>query len=148
MNIIEIAKNIIEEFPKIKDIYGSVHIDLVENSDGNYGLYSTGDTLIKEYVDGTQKRQHNFILYAMYQSINDYDRLSNNGVLLELQMWLENYTDSQKIFIDAGDLKMYGKLEKIKCSNGMLFNIPSDNYNDAVQYQIQINVRYTLEKGD
>lgn len=144
MNIIELVKSIVEEFPKIQDICGSVHIDLVENIDNNYGLYSTGDTLIKEYIDGSQKRQHNFILYAMYQSINDYDRLSNNGTLLELQMWLEQYTCNQKISVDIGDKTLYGELEKIKCANGMLFNIPSDNYNDAVQYQIQLNVKYTI----
>lgn len=91
MNIIELVKSIVQEFPKIADVCNEIHVDFTEDTPTNYGLSSSGDTLIKRYVNGDEVRQHTFSLYAVYQSINDYDRITNSGVLLELQMWLENY---------------------------------------------------------
>ena len=115
MNIIEIVKSILQEFPKISEVCNDIHIDFTESEPTNYGLSSVGDTLVKEDVLGNQLRQHNFVLYAVWQSINDYDRMANSGVLLELQMWLENQsTDALKI----------------ACENGMIYDIPDENMNN------------------
>lgn len=140
MNIIEKMESILLEFPKIN----SLHLDYNENAPEEFGLYPTGDTLVKEDILGNQQRRHNFILYAAFQSLNDYDRLANSGTLLELQQWLERYADEQEITITINRKELSGFLKKITCANGMLFNIPDDNLNGSVQYQLQITAEYTI----
>lgn len=144
MNIIETMQAVLEEFPKIN----SLHIDYNENAPDEYGLYPTGDKLVKEDILGNQERSHTFILYADFQSFNDYDRLSNSGTLLELQQWLERYADGQLITATVGDKELTGKLKKITCYNGMLFSIPDNNINSAVCYQLQITADYTIESEE
>lgn len=144
MNIVELVKSILREFPKIKEL----HFDYSENEVDSYGLYSTGDTLIKEDILGNQTRQHTFALYAVYQSFNDYDRLANSGVLLELQMWLEQYADDQQISVTVGDSELKGTLTKLSCANGMVYAIPDENLNSGVQYQLQITADYKIESEE
>ncbi len=145
MNIIELVKTILIEFPKISEVCNDIHVDFTEDKPTNYGLSSTGDALIKEDILGNQKRKHNFILYAVFQSLNDYDRINNSGVLLELQMWLERHAVNQTVTIDIGDEILEGKLERLTCANGMLYNIPEGNETEGVQYQLQIFAEYTIE---
>lgn len=144
MNIVELIKSILREFPKIKEL----HFDYSENEVDSYGLYSTGDTLIKEDILGNQTRQHTFALYAVYQSFNDYDRLANSGVLLELQMWLEQYADDQQISVTVGDSELKGTLTKLSCANGMVYDIPDENLNGGVQYQLQITADYKIKSEE
>ena len=144
MNIIEIVQAALLEFPQIN----SLHIDYNENAPGEFGLYPTGDRLIKEDVLGNQERQHTFILYADFQSFNDYDRLCNSGLLLKLQQWLERYADNQEVTAAIGENELTGKLTKITCANGMLFNIPDGNLNTAVRYQLQITADYSIESEE
>ena len=144
MNIVELVKSILREFPKIKEL----HFDYSENEVDSYGLYSTGDTLIKEDILGNQTRQHTFALYTVYQSFNDYDRLANSGVLLELQMWLEQYADDQQISVTVGDSELKGTLTKLSCANGMVYSIPDENLNSGVQYQLQITADYKIESEE
>ncbi len=146
MNIIELIKSILENFPKINDICNDIHIDFTDNTNNSYGLSSIGDALLTEDILGNQKRQHNFLLYAVFQSVNDYDRLNNSGVLLELQLWLERQAQHQKIEIIVDDECLTGELEKLTCSNGMLYAIPENNLNSGVQYQLQITAQYEIER--
>lgn len=138
MNIIETVKQAVQQFPRINDVCGDIHVDFTDGEPTSYGLSSTGDTLIREDILGNQTRQHNFILYAVWQSMNDYDRMSNSGVLLELQSWLEKYANSKKIDIDGGTLT------KLTCANGMLYAIPNGTELDGWQYQIQITAEYEI----
>lgn len=144
MNIIETMKSTLEAFPKIQ----SLHLDYSENAPDEYGLYPTGDKKLSEDVLGNQTRQHTFILYAAFQSFNDYDRLANSGLLLELQLWLEQYADGQAVSTTVNGTQRAGQLTKITCANGMLFNIPDNNMNTAVQYQLQITAEYTIESEE
>ena len=144
MNIIETMKATLEAFPKIQ----SLHLDYSENAPDEYGLYPTGDKKLSEDVLGNQTRQHTFILYAAFQSFNDYDRLANSGLLLELQLWLEQYADGQAVSTTVNGTHRAGQLTKITCANGMLFNIPDNNMNAAVQYQLQITAEYTIESEE
>lgn len=148
MNIIEVVNSALLEFPKISAVCNDIHIDFTDDIPTNYGLSSTGDTLIKEDVLGNQIRQHNFILYAVYQSVNDYDRMANSGALLELHVWLERYASEQEVTITVNDTELTGTLSKITCANGMIYSIPNDNFNDGIQYQLQIAAEYKLESED
>lgn len=148
MNIIELVKSLLQEFPKINDICNNVHIDFTSDTPTSYGLSPTGDTLLSEDILGNQLRQHTFALYAVYQSVNDYDRLANSGTLLELQMYLESKADNQQISINVGDKTITGELKKLTCANGMLYEVPQENMLDGVTYQIQIIAQYTTESEE
>ena len=144
MNIIEKMKSVLEEYPKI----GTLHIDYNLSAADSFGLYPTGDRKVSEDVLGGQERQHTFILYAVFQSFNDYDRLTNSGLLLDLQLWLEQYADNQELTTVINDVTRRGYLKNITCANGMLYNIPDNNMNAAVQYQMQITADYTIESEE
>lgn len=144
MNIIETVRSILESFPKISDVCNEVHIDFADPEPTSYGLSSTGDELISEDVLGNQKRQHSFMLYSTFSSINDYERMLNSTALLELGLWLEEQTDCE-IESAVGDSIYTGKLTKLTAANGMLYNVPQENELDGVQYQLQIIAEYTVE---
>lgn len=144
MNIIETVQTALRAFPQI----GNLYIDYNENAPNAYGLYPTGDKLLKTDVLGNQQRSHTFILYADFLSFNDYDRLQNSGTLLQLQYWLEGYPDSQTVTAEVDGAERRGVLKKITCQNGMLFSIPDGSLNTAVRYQLQITADYTIESEE
>ena len=148
MNIIETVKDLLQKFPKISEVCNDVHVDFTEAETDSYGLSPTGDTLLFEDVLGNQTRQHTFTLYAVYQSLNDYDRLANSGILLELQMWLERKGRGLPIEMVIDFEKFTGTVKKIVCSNGMVYAVPQENMTDGVMYQLQINAQYTIESEE
>lgn len=148
MNIIETVKDLLQRFPKISEVCNDVHVDFTEAEADSYGLSPTGDTLLFEDVLGNQTRQHTFTLYAVYQSVNDYDRLANSGILLELQMWLERKGRGLPIEMVIDFEKFKGTVQKIVCSNGMVYAVPQENMTDGVMYQLQINAQYTIESEE
>ncbi len=146
MNVIEATKKILSNYKKISEFSSGVQIDFTTNEPTNFGLSSIGDTLIKEDVLGNQKRKHSFVLYAVNQAYEDYDRLSNSNFLLELAYWLETQK-GQSIDIVIGDIVKKGEITKISTANAMIFSVPTGNLNDGVMYQIQIYVEYKV-KGE
>lgn len=144
MNIIETVRSILESFPRISEVCNSIHIDFADSEPTSYGLSSTGDELIREDVIGGQLRQHSFMLYTNYSSINDYERLNNSSVLTELSVWLERQTGYEVQTI-IGDETFSGTLEKLTAANGMLYEIPEKNETDGWQYQLQIIAEYTVD---
>lgn len=144
MNIIELVKSILQEFPKINEVCNEIHVDFTDESPTSYGLSPTGDKLVKEDILGNQIRQHNFILYAVYQSQSDYERIANSGTILELQMWLERHANNQEISITVDNKELTGRLLKLTCANGMLYSVPNHNLNSGVLYQLQITAEYKI----
>lgn len=138
MNILEKVREIVQSFADISAVCNDIHVDFTDDTAENYGLSPTGDIVLRRYVNGDEKRQHTFILYAVWQSLSDYDRMANSGVLLQLQYYLENYSGNRDL---TG-----GELTKLTCANGMLFEIPEDNFNAAVRYQLQITANYNIYK--
>ena len=145
MNIIETVRSILESFPKISEVCNEVHIDFADPEPTSYGLSSTGDELITEDILGNQLRQHSFMLYTTYSSINDYERLNNSTALLELGLWLKEQTGCE-VESTVGSTVYTGRLEKLTVANGMLISVPQENEMDGVQYQLQIIAEYTVEK--
>lgn len=145
MNIIEKVRSILESFPKISEVCNEVHIDFTDPDPTSYGLSSTGDALISEDIIGNQKRQHSFLLYTMYSSINDYERLMNSSALLELGVWLHDQIDAE-VETTIGSTVCTGNITKLTADNGMLYNIPQENELDGIQYQIQIIAEYTVRR--
>ena len=145
MNIIETVRSILESFPKISDVCNEVHIEFADPEPTSYGLSSIGDELITEDILGNQLRQHSFMLYTTYSSLNDYERLSNSTALLELGLWLKELTGCE-VESTVGSTVYNGRLEKLTAANGMLISVPQENEKDVVQYQLQIIAEYTVEK--
>lgn len=143
MNIIEAVRDIVSSFPKISAVCDAVHVDFTESGSTNYGLSPTGDAHVSEDILGNQKRRHTFVLYAVYSSLNDYSRLSNSGVLLELQQWLERQS-GQEVTAEFNEFTVKGEITKITAANGMLYSVPDGNFNENVRYQLQITAEYKL----
>lgn len=149
MNIIELVKKILTDYPKIEEFTNKIHVDFTKNDDVNFGLSSTGDTKVKEDILGNQARRHSFVLYAINQAFNDYDRLSNSTFLLELSYWLESLDEnSYDLDVVVDNVKRKGKLKSVECANAMLFQIPTGDINDGCMYQLQIYATYTVEREE
>lgn len=144
MNIIETMRDILQRFPKISEMLGTVHVDFTGTTPDSYGLSPIGDSLLSEDILGNQRRSHTFLLYAVFSAINDYERLANSGILLELSLWMQQQTGCQvNTMIDGTEYR--GELTKITTDNGMLYDIPEENRISGVQYQLQIVAEYTIE---
>jgi hypothetical protein len=141
MNIIELVKEVVMGFPNITDL----HIDYTENDPDNYGLYPTGDQLLKKYVTGSQDRQHNFIFYAIFQSFNNYERMVNSTFLLDLAYWLEQAVTEQEIEVTINERTVTGILTNLSSANGMLYGYNNETLTGPVTYQLQIYAQYHLE---
>jgi hypothetical protein len=144
MNIIELVKVVVMGFPNISDL----HIDYTEDDPDNYGLYPTGDQHVKEDVLGNQTRQHNFVLYATFQSFTDYERLANSTFLLDLAYWLEKAATGQMIEVTINEQTVTGTLKKLSSANGMLYGYKEGTLSGPVTYQLQIYAQYHLESEE
>lgn len=144
MNIIEKVREIVQEFPRISEVCNEVHVDFTDPEPTSYGLSSTGDKLLSEDILGDQTRRHSFLLYATYSGINDFERLSNSSVLLELALWLEEQAGTE-VETAIGEKTCSGEIKKISAENGMLYSVPQENNVDGLQYQLQIIATYTVE---
>lgn len=90
MTILEITKQIINEYPHIEEFTNNIHYDFSDDTEGEAGLYIAGDRKISEDVLGNQMRQSDMIMYATCQAASDYDRLNNSNFLSNLSWYLEN----------------------------------------------------------
>ena len=146
MNIIELVKRILTDYPKISEFTNEINVDFTEDTPTNFGLSSTGDQLIREDILGNQVRQHNFVLYALNQSYTNYDRLANSTFLLDLAYWLEQYKNEDPIEVTINNKTVSGRLLGLSSANAMLYMVPTGDINDGVTYQIQIYALYELER--
>lgn len=148
MNIIETVRDVIAEFPRITELSGGVKIDFADSSPGNCGLYPTGDQMLEEDILGNQQRQHNFILYAIFNGLSEYQALANSTFLLELSYWLEKSAKGQDIEVPIGDTILNGKLTEITSANGMLYGYQNESLTGPVTYQLQIYAKYLVESEE
>ena len=144
MSIIDYMRYLLINYPKISDVCNTVNIDFVDSVDDSYGLSSMGDVLLQRDILGNQTRQHNFMLYATYQSVNDFDRLNNSGVLLDLAYYLDS-KNNDVITTEINGEKKVGIVKQIKTENGSIVAIPEGNMVAGVQYQLQLSVTYEIE---
>ncbi|MCB7321102.1 hypothetical protein [Lacrimispora sp. 210928-DFI.3.58] len=150
MTIIDFMKEKLTAYPKISEFLAGndIHIDFTEPDPVNYGLSSTGDSLIKENIRGGQTRQHNFVMYAVGQSYTDYNRLANSNFLLELAYWLERLPEEDGITVNIGDQEVPARFLKATTANAMSMGLMGDTIDKGVMYQIQIYARYFVESEE
>lgn len=146
MNVIEVMKQVLTDYPKISDFISSeVHVDFTEDTDHDYGLSSTNDSLLKKDILGNQTRTNNIVLYATNQSINDYDRLQNSTFLLDLGYYLET-VKGQEVTATINNVEMTGSIQSVSVANAMAWGKSEDG--QRITYQLQIKVNYTLESEE
>lgn len=146
MNVIEVMRQILTDYPKISDfISGDVHIDFNEEKDHDYGLSSTNDSLLRKDILGNQTRTNNMVLYATTQSANDFDRLNNSTFLLDLGYYLETIK-GQEVMETINNVDMIGSIQSVSIANAMAWG-KSEN-GQLITYQLQIKVKYTLEREE
>jgi hypothetical protein len=150
MTIIDFMREKLTEYPKISEFLADddIHIDFTDPDPVNYGLSSTGDTLLKEDLLGNQTRQHNFVMYAVGQSFTDYNRLANSNFLLELSYWLEHLPEQDGITVTIEDQELPARFLKATTANAMSMGLMGTAINQGVMYQIQIYARYFVESED
>lgn len=147
MNVIERVRELLTSYPGVSKFTNNIHIDFNDPKPASFGLSSSGDVLLKEDVLGNQIRQHNFVLYALNQSFNNFTRLANSTFLLELSYWLERQK-GHPIEVTIDSKTVNGEITKLSSANGMAYSIPNDNTNDGIMYQLQIYAQYTLNLED
>ncbi|MGF7145297.1 hypothetical protein HNQ56_003738 [Anaerotaenia torta] len=145
MNIIELVKDVLSVFPQMSMLNNGINVDFTESAEGSCGLYPTGDQLLKEDIIGNQDRQHNFVLYAKFQSSEECDRIMNSTFFLDLAYWLERASRGQKIEVTINDKSVPATLTKLSSANGMLYGNDTENLSGPVTYQLQIYAKYHLE---
>lgn len=149
MNIIELVRDILTNYPQIQDFTHEISVDFNVNEPSNCGLYSIGDAIISEDIIGNQLRQHNFILYATRDSYTDDDRLKNNEFTLKLSYWLERFKTNEPIEVILDDeTTLNGHMVKLSSANSMLYDVVDGEINNGVVYQIQIYAQYTIESEE
>lgn len=146
MNVIEVMRQVLTDYPNISDfISDEIHIDFNEEKDHNYGLSSTNDSLLKKDILGNQTRTNNMVLYATNQSANDYDRLQNSTLLLDLGYYLGT-VKGQKVTAVINGVEMLGSITSVSIANAMAWGKSEDG--QYITYQLQIKVNYTLESEE
>lgn len=143
MNIIEKVRLLVQSFPKIAEICGTVHVDFTGKEPTDYGLSSLGDTLVVEDTCGNQERQHTFMLHSVFSAVNDFERMSNTGVLLELAQYLDRCRGDE-VTHEINGVTHTGEITQITTANGALTMIPDENTVSGWFYQLQIIAEYTV----
>lgn len=150
MTVIDFMRQKLMEYPKISEFMAGeeLHIDFTDPAPVNYGLSSTGDSLIKEDLLGNQLRQHNFVMYAVGQSYTDYNRLANSNFLLELSYWLERLPEGGELTIMIDGKEQHGLFLKATTANAMSMGLMGETIDSGVMYQIQIYAQYEIESEE
>ena len=141
-NVIETVQELLASFPKISEVLGRIHVDFSDGNADSYSLSSTGDTLLAEDIIGNQRRQHSFLLTANYSAINDYERMSSSGVLLELAVWLSKQKNIP-VETPLNGMVCNGEVTRINAANGMLYSVPQENSANTYMYQLTITAEYS-----
>lgn len=146
MNIVEVVQDILTNCPLINEFTNEVHTDFVsQDTDKDYGLSPTGDSLISKDIIGNQTRTCNMVLYATNQSLSDYERLQNSTFLIDLGLYLES-KKGLVVTATIDDKVLTGVVKSITCANGMAWAKSEDG--QCITYQLQINVTYNLESEE
>lgn len=150
MTIIDYMRQKLTEFPNIAEFLAGddIHIDFTDPAPVNYGLSSSGDSLIREDLLGNQIRQHNFVMYAVGQSYTDYNRLANSNFLLALGYWLGRLPEGDSLTASAAGKTQAGKFLKATTANAMSMGLMGETIDSGVMYQIQIYAQYEIESEE
>ena len=134
MSVIRAVQAFVGSCPYIQDFTGYVQVDFTGEQTGDFGVSSSGETVLDEDFTGTQLREHHFALYARRLTQTDEQRISNTE-------FLENFTNWLWEKSRAGELPVLGDGEtpdSMAAAGGGMFQAEG---NEA-EYQIQFSLTY------
>lgn len=111
------------------------HIDWTDADCDNYGIYPDSDSVLEEYIDGTEIRQYACQITIRKFAKQDADKLRNNEFLERLQRWLDK--------ADLPELPEDCTAREIRAENAMLAEL--DIAGKYGTYLIQIIMEYVRE---
>lgn len=142
MTIIESIRNFIKQCPFLEEFDGAVRIgvDYLDSEATTYSIEKVPcNPIIKKYVDGSIKRQEQFI-FASRESYGEdiFKNLDNINFYEKFASWIEENNDNENLPI----LDNKEALSLELTSNGYAFQTDIDK----AQYQIQMRLKY-FKKG-
>jgi len=140
MSIIQSLREYVQDCPLIDSLLDNIHVDLTEENPTNYGISPTGESTMKEYLDGSKVKQYNASLFIRDYTVGDYERLQNSEFLESFTSWLDEQNLNRNFPVVSENIE----IESISCSNGMLFDL--DETGDTGLYQLQLQLIYTWRK--
>ena len=115
------------------------HINWTDADNDNYGIFPDTDSLLEEYVDGTEIRKYVCQINIRRFAALDADRLKNTEFLERLQRWFAKQTDEENL----PEMPEGCTPEEITADNAMLLDM--DAAGKKGTYTIQIILKYTRE---
>jgi hypothetical protein len=141
MTVLESVKDFIGQYPGIQPGDSETEVGLfVDHLKADVPSYSI-DTIpaakiIETYIDDSSLRQYVFALRVHFSTLDEVERLQNNGFFEDFSEWLETQTESGNLpILDGG--KVAQKIEARDA--GVLFDEESS---DTGAYQIQCVLEY------
>lgn len=142
MTIIESIRNFIKQCPFLEAFEGAIRIgvDYLDSEATTYSIEKVPcNPIIKKYVDGSSKRQEQFIFASRESYGQDiFNNLDNINFYENFASWIEENNNNEKL--PALDNKEALSLELT--SNGYAFKTDIDK----AQYQIQMRLIYMERK--
>lgn len=138
MTIIESIRSFIKQCPFLEEFEGAVRIgvDYLDSESTTYSIEKVPcNPIIKKYVDGSSKRQEQFIFASRESYGQDiFNNLDNINFYEKFANWIEENNNNEKLPI----LDNKESLSLEVTSNGYAFQTDIDK----AQYQIQMKLIY------
>lgn len=143
MTIIESIRSFIKKCPFLEEFDGAARIgvDFLDSEATTYSIEKVPcDPIIKKYVDGSSKRQEQFIFASRESYSQDiFNNLDNINFYENFAKWIEQNNDEGKLpILDGGKETLSIEVT----SNGYAFQTDIDK----AQYQIQMRLIYMERK--
>lgn len=116
------------------------HIDWTAPDNDNYGIFPDTDSLIEEYVDGTEMRQYVCQINIRKFAALDAERLKNSAFLERLQRWFDTQADEDNLPV----LPTGCTADDITAANAMMMEL--DITGKRGTYAIQLILKYLKEE--
>lgn len=143
MTIIESIRSFIKKCPFLEEFDGAARIgvDFLDSEVTTYSIEKVPcNPIIKKYVDGSSKRQEQFIFASRESYGQDiFNNLDNINFYENFAKWIEQNNDEGKLpILDGGKETLSIEVT----SNGYAFQTDIDR----AQYQIQMRLIYMERK--
>lgn len=136
MSIIKSLREYFSECP-VMDGFTDGHVDWTDEKSDNYGISPAGDTRIKRYVDGTELRKYDFVIYARFSTAEDAQKMQNSEWVEEFQEYIRKQNLGRNL--PEGDEKTIP--EKLTANNGLLFSYDENGLSGVYQVQLELIYR-------
>lgn len=133
-SIIDGIKNYVAACPLLADI-SKRHINWLEDSPDNYGIYPSGDTVLSTYISGSEERLYTFAVEVRKMTDSDVRRLESSGFIEKLQIY---FNSAPLPLLPAGCTA-----QELYAENAMLFDL--DKSGKKGTFSVQCKMKYDID---